>query len=91
MLASLPFADFEALRPHLTTMDLARGDVPVEAGDARRVNFPHSGVVSLVVRLSDGHMIETGMVGRESLVGGSARLHAAIAPNTAVVQVAGIW
>jgi CRP-like cAMP-binding protein len=91
MLASLSFAEFEELRPYLTTMGLARGAVLVEAGELpRRVYFPHSGVVSLVVRLSDGHMIETGMVGRESLVGGSAGLHAAIAPNTAVVQIAGI-
>jgi hypothetical protein len=68
MLATLSSDELEQLRPYLTTTDLHRGAVLVEAGDVvRRAYFPQSGVVSLVVRLSDGHMIETGMVGREPL------------------------
>jgi CRP-like cAMP-binding protein len=90
LLASLPAADFELLRPHLKPFELVHGDLLFDAGDAiRRVYFPHSGVVSLVVSLADGQRIEAAMVGRDSLVGASAALDGGVALNTGLVQVAG--
>ena len=51
--------------------------------------FPHTGIISLVVNLASGEMIETGMIGRDSLLGGSAGLNGKLSLNTAVVQIAG--
>ena len=49
LLADLPPADFELLRPHLQTMDLVQEAVLVAAGDRlTQAIFPHSGVISLV-------------------------------------------
>jgi CRP-like cAMP-binding protein len=47
-------------------------------------------MVSIVVDLASGEMIETAMIGRDSLVGGSAAVDDDIALNRAVVQVAGV-
>src|SRR5258706_14286842 len=79
LLASLPTPDIAALRPHLKTIELSQGMVLFEVGDTiAHVYFPHSGVVSLVVPLESGETIEAAMIGRESLVGGSAGLHGQI-------------
>jgi CRP-like cAMP-binding protein len=90
LLASLPPADFEALRPHLKPFDLVHEDLLFDAGDAVHwVYFPHSGVISLVVGLADGQRIEAAMVGRDSVVGASAALDGGVALNTGIVQVGG--
>jgi CRP-like cAMP-binding protein len=90
LLASLPAADFEALRPHLRPLQLRHETVLFDTGDeVERVYFPHIGVISLVVNLASGEMIETGMVGRDSLLGGSSALDGQISLNKAIVQIPG--
>jgi len=91
LLASLPQENMAALAPHLRVVQLPHETVLFEAGDTiKAVYFPHSGIVSIVVDLSSGEMIETAMIGRDSLVGGSAAADDDIALNRAVVQVAGV-
>ena len=69
-LASLSSADFELVRPHLRTVNLAQEVVLVAAGAMLpHVYFPHSGIISLVVRLVDGQTIELAMIGRDSVFG----------------------
>jgi CRP-like cAMP-binding protein len=51
--------------------------------------FPHSGVISLVVGLDDGQMIEAAMVGCDGVVGGSAALDGRVALNRGIVQIEG--
>ena len=66
LLASLPSGVFSALTPHLKIVELKFGDVLAEAGSPiRQVYFPYSGVISLVVELDVGTMIETAMVGHD--------------------------
>ena len=90
LLASLPPADLELLRPHLKPIELVHETVLFATGDTlQRAYFPHSGVISLVINLADGQMIEAAMVGRDSLVGGAAGLDGKVALNTGIVQVAG--
>ncbi len=90
LLASLAATDFNVLAPHLRSVELHQGTVLFEAGDEMtRVYFPHIGVVSLVVNLATGEMIETGMVGRDSLVGASSALDGRVSLNKAIVQIAG--
>ena len=90
LLASLPRLDFEALRPHLRLVELRHETVLFDAGDEiDRVYFPHTGVISLVVNLASGETIETGMIGRDSLLGGSSALDGKVSLNKAIVQIAG--
>lgn len=89
-LNALPPADAASLRPHLKTVDLPQGKMLFDVGDTIvHVYFPHSGVVSLVVSLASGETIESAMIGRESLVGGSAGLNGQVSVCKAVVQIAG--
>src|SRR5215207_8875898 len=87
-LASLPEADYEVLRPHLKSVDLPQGRVLFEMGASiHQVYFPHSGIVSLVVELTAGETIESGMIGRESIVGASAGLNGQLSVSKAIVQI----
>jgi CRP-like cAMP-binding protein len=90
LLASLPPENIAALLPHMQVVQLPQETVLFEAGDTiKAIYFPHTGLVSIVVDLGSGEMIETAMLGRDSLVGGSAAIDDDIALNRAVVQVAG--
>src|SRR5215211_3553267 len=86
----LPPADINLLRSRLKPLDLAQGVVLHEAGDPiRTAYFPHDGVVSLVVPLTEGDTIEAAMVGRAGVVGGSAALTGGTSLCTAIVQLRG--
>src|SRR6202453_650816 len=90
MLAALPPADFEFIRPHLRSVELAHELVLARAGDAiPRVYFPHTGVISLVVSLSEGEMVEVAMIGRDGVFGASMVRDGAISVNDAMVQLPG--
>jgi CRP-like cAMP-binding protein len=90
LLASLSTADFDSVRPHLRTEQLRHEAVLYDVGDEIGcAYFPHVGVISLVVKLASGETIETGMIGRDGLLGGSAVLNGKISLNKAIVQIAG--
>jgi CRP-like cAMP-binding protein len=90
VLASLPSKDFELLRPHLKPFELVHEELLFDTGETvNSIYFPHSGVISLVVGLADGQMIEAAMVGRDSLVSASSALDGRVSLNRGIVQVAG--
>jgi CRP-like cAMP-binding protein len=90
MLAALTPADRDTLLPQLRVVELPQATVLFDAGDTiGAIYFPHSGIVSLVVDLTSGDMIEVAMVGRDGVVGGSAALNGDLSLNKAVVQLAG--
>lgn len=89
-LSSLSVDDFELVRPHLRTTDLASEMVLVEFGETlRRAYLPHKGVISLVVKLSKGEHVQIAMIGRDSIFGALSALGDAVALNSAVVLVPG--
>lgn len=91
LLQALPAAEFDALQPHLETIEMVRESVLVEAGSApARIYLPHSGAISTMAALSPGHMVEVAMIGRDGVVGGSAALGAEIWPSQAVVLFPGM-
>jgi CRP-like cAMP-binding protein len=55
----------------------------------RTVYFPTGAVVSLVVTLSTGEMVEAAMVGRDGVLGGLAALDGKMTLSLGVVQLAG--
>ena len=91
LLAGLSTATFELLRPFLGTVELVQESILVAAGDRlTKAYFPHSGIISLVVSLADGQMVEVAMIGRDSLFGSSAALDGQISLTDAVVLLPGI-
>jgi CRP-like cAMP-binding protein len=89
-LDSLSRGDFELFRPHLREIKLVGSDILFDAdGRIERVYFPTAGVISLVVVLADGDMVEAGMIGSDGVAGTPAALDGAISLNRAIVQVPG--
>ena len=90
LLASLPANAFSAISPHLKIVELKFGEVVAEAGSPiRQVYFPYSGVISLVVELDVGAMIETAMVGRDGVLNAASALDGKVSLNKGIVQSAG--
>ena len=90
ILNALPQNIFAAIEPHLRNVTLAFGDVIAEPGEpVTNVHFPFTGVVSLVVQMKVGEMIETAMVGRDGVVNGTSALDGKVALHKGIVQVAG--
>jgi hypothetical protein len=90
LLASLPQNIFAAMEPHLEQATLTFGEVIAEPDQPiSKVFFPFSGVISLVVDISEGPMIETAMVGRDGVANGMSALDGKVALHRGIVQVAG--
>jgi CRP-like cAMP-binding protein len=78
------------LGPHIRAAPLEQGQVvaePLERID--QVYFPYSGVISFLVPLTDGRLVQTGVVGRDGAVGALQALDGKVSPNKIVVQVPG--
>ena len=89
-LAGLPREDLDRLRPDLETLDLGHRHVLFDAGDPiEHIYFPDGGMVSLLIKLEDGALLEVGVVGKEGLVGLSALLGLETASHQAMVQIPG--
>lgn len=73
ILDSLPDGVRASVEPHLTAVDLPQSQILQDAGrPVSQVYFPLSGMVSLLAVTPSGESIETGIVGREGVVGGLA-------------------
>lgn len=75
LINSLSGSERSLLEPHLKSIELSQQTVLYEAGaTVETVYFPTTAVISLVVALSTGEMIEAAMVGRDGVVGAAAAL-----------------
>jgi CRP-like cAMP-binding protein len=89
-LASFAPNDLASLVPSLKPIHLEQKKVLFERGAVvEHAYFPTRGIVSLVLPLSTGEMIETAMVGKDGVIGASAALDGAISTNRAIVQLEG--
>lgn len=74
----------------LSVIDLTASEVLAESHQRiQRVYFPHSGIISCVVELSDGNAIETGMIGRDGVFGAAQALDHKVSLNLVTVQITG--
>ena len=90
ILDALPRNIVAAMDAHFEVVTLPFGTVVAEPGElVDRVYFPHTGVVSLVVEMEVGGMIETAMVGRDGVANGTSALDGKVSLHKGIVQVAG--
>jgi CRP-like cAMP-binding protein len=90
LLASLAPDDFVPLASALRAVDLdAKQSLHTPDRPVETVYFPESGMVSMVVALGDGQLVEVGLVGREGLAGLPVVLGAESGSVEAVVQMQG--
>jgi CRP-like cAMP-binding protein len=90
LLAALAPEDLAGLEPHLELVELTRGQVLYDTGEAvSHAYFPHDTVVSLVNVLEDGHSAEVAVFGREGVLGLLSALVTHEAFGRYVVQMPG--
>jgi CRP-like cAMP-binding protein len=90
LLNQLSQDDFNRLKPYLQLTTLKQHTLLFEAErEIEHVYFPTSGVVSLVVTLETGEMIEAAMVGSDGVVGASAALDGRISLSRGIIQLGG--
>ena len=83
-------SDTKLLAPHLKPVKFEQHEVLFEADERiRHVYFPTTAVVSLVVTLSTGEMVEAAMVGKDGVVGAAAALDGKMALSRGIIQLGG--
>lgn len=90
ILLSISDAEFKTLRPQLEYVESPYHRTfqePRQGIDS--AYFPNSGIVSLVISMSDGRSVEAGIVGKEGVVGVGIAVGLKINPQTAISQVPG--
>src|ERR1700730_18881943 len=89
LLAALPREEYHRLRPHLEKVSLPLKYILYEAnGPIPHVFFPLNGVVSLVIIMEGGFILEVGTIGNEGMVGTPVFLGSESSPTRAISRVA---
>src|SRR6266404_4849834 len=90
ILAALASEEFDRLSEHLEAFELKLGEF-LHMPDERveHVYFPTDGIVSLLATLEGGETVETGVVGREGMVGISIVLGVDTTTSQSLVQGSG--
>jgi CRP-like cAMP-binding protein len=90
LLGQLGQDDFQRLEPYLKITPFTQHSVLFEAEqEIKHVYFPTSAVVSLVVTLESGDIVEAAMVGSDGVVGAAAALDGRISLSRGIVQLSG--
>jgi CRP-like cAMP-binding protein len=90
LLVNLPGDCHMLLEAHLQQVNLPQGALCYSPGDPiEQVYFPQTGMISLLLDIGDGEMVETASVGREGAVGLQAGLGGRLSFTRAIVQIAG--
>ena len=91
LLANLPAAEFERLRPRLEVVELRQRQVICEPlAPFRAAYFPENGLISAVNTLDDGSTIEVASVGNEGMTGLPILLGGDVATQRYSVQIDGL-
>ncbi len=90
LLADLPSADLDLLRPNLQTIELPPGMILIRSGDVpKRAYFPHSGIIASCITLRDGYVVEARITGHDGALGASLGAGERPSFTSAVVRLAG--
>lgn len=90
LLASLPAREHSLIDAHLEYVDLPRGFIFVEAGQAiEHVYFLDHGLASVIVVSPGGRQAEAGMIGREGFVPVAPLAGAETSLHRVIAQIAG--
>jgi CRP-like cAMP-binding protein len=88
LLAALSHEEYERLSPHLEVVDLPHGQVLYEMnGPVRYAYFPFNALISLVTQMSNGAIVEVGLIGNDGMSGIAALMGKETSPERAIVQI----
>lgn len=90
LLAQMDAVAYDELQLHCSIVRLSAGEVIAETTvEVEKVYFPHRAIISCVVALTGGGVIETAMIGRDGVFGAALSLDRKRAFDDAIVQVGG--
>lgn len=90
ILAALPSAERTRLEPFLTRVNLDVETVLIHPNEPiKNMLFPIDLITSTVQEMSDGSIVETGLMGVEGMVGIQFWLHQQTTPTRSIIQVPG--
>jgi CRP-like cAMP-binding protein len=90
ILAGLPPEEQRKLSAAFKLIEIKSGTMLQEDGvEIEQVYFPVSGLVSILIAVTDGNMVETALVGREGVVNSFAGIGLRKGFNRSVVQISG--
>jgi CRP-like cAMP-binding protein len=90
LLDALTDVECQELAPHLWRIELKQHQVLCDVQEVvTKIYFVNDAVVSLVVPLSTGEVVESAMVGRDGVIGAAAALDGRLSLSRAVVQIGG--
>ncbi len=90
LLAALPPAEYQRLRPFLEPVAFPLGKIVYQSGQRRDyIYFPLNSMVSLLSTLAGGMTAQVGLTGNEGVVGVALFLGGGSTPNRSVVQIGG--
>jgi CRP-like cAMP-binding protein len=90
LLAALPPADLQRLRPLLQEVHFSLGQTLYEScEELNHIYFPTTSVITLLYTMEDGSTAEMGLVGNDGVVGIALFLGGEATPNRAVALIAG--
>jgi len=70
ILAHLPHAEWELLRPHASVVTLRHGELLFADGEPAKITyFPLTCIISMIAEMANGDECEYGCVGREGMLG----------------------
>ena len=88
ILAALSRDELGRLASHLESFGLPSGLVLYEIGEqVHHVYFPNNALISLVTQMSDGKIVEVGLIGNDGMSGLTALMSEGTSPDRAIVQL----
>ncbi len=88
ILAALSHEAHQRLLPNLEPVGLRHGKVIYEMnGPVRYLYFPYTAVISLVTQMSNGTIVEVGLIGNEGMSGITAVMDKETSAERAIVQI----
>jgi CRP-like cAMP-binding protein len=88
ILADLPEVEYQRLLPHFEPVDLPSGKVLYEIDETiKYLYFPFNAMISLVTQMSDGKIIEVGLVGNDGMTGIGTLMGQKTSGERALVQI----
>ena len=88
ILASLPEDAYQRILPHLEFVDLPHGKVLYEIDQTiDQFYFPFHAMISLVTEMSDGKIVEVGIVGNDGMLGVCSLMGRPKSYERAIIQI----
>ncbi|MCA1576172.1 MAG: Crp/Fnr family transcriptional regulator [Acidobacteria bacterium] len=88
ILNSLSDGEYQRLAPHLEKVDLRHAEVLYQQdGPVQYCYFPSNALISLLTQMSNGSVIEVGLIGNDGMSGIAALMGKETSPERAIVQV----